>query len=200
MYNDADVDTNAERLRSADAAVRALAADETTDGVSDWGNHSYTEEQARRITQALIDALSVESDDMARESIVNALAALVVWDLAPVDEVSRAIAIPRPPNDPLSSYWAGIEEWVSRQADPMLAYLVDLEADYNVSVDRVYDPRELIRFAFGASDYWAERALAWLSRGAPCDGLENDLLDLEEQEARRQSLRHHARRLRKRLY
>lgn len=114
MYNDADVETNAERLRSADAAVRALAADEATDGVSDWGNHSYTEPQARRITQALVDALSVESEDTARESIVNALATLVVWDLAPGDEVSRAIAIPRPVNDPIREYWTDIEEWASR--------------------------------------------------------------------------------------
>lgn len=82
--------------------------------MSDWGHHSYTERQARRITQALVDALAVESDGTARESIVNALAALVAWDLAPGDEVSRAIAIPRPANDPAGEYWTDIEAWASR--------------------------------------------------------------------------------------
>jgi hypothetical protein len=119
MYNDADVETYAKRLRSTDSAARALAADEATDGVSDWGHHSYTESQARRITQALVDALTVESDPSARESIVNALADLVVWDLAPSEEVSRAIAIPRPANDPLGEYWTDIEEWASRHEPPV---------------------------------------------------------------------------------
>jgi len=114
MYNDADVEANAERLRSTDSAVRALAADEATDGVSDWGHHSYTEPQARRITRALVDALEVEADGTARESLVNALATLVEWDLAPRDQVSRAIAIPRPANDPNGEYWVDIEEWASR--------------------------------------------------------------------------------------
>lgn len=118
MYNDADVDGYSERLRSTDSATRALAADEATDGLSDWGQHSYTEPQARRITQALVDALAVESDGTARESIVNALAAFVAWDLVPVDQVSRAIAIPRPANDPLGEDWTDIEEWASRHKPP----------------------------------------------------------------------------------
>ncbi len=49
MYNDADVETYAARLRSSDSAVRALAADEATDGVSDWGQHAYTPTQADHI-------------------------------------------------------------------------------------------------------------------------------------------------------
>ncbi|MFI6679373.1 hypothetical protein [Kribbella sp. NPDC050470] len=114
MYNDADVDACAERLRSTDSTARALAADEATDGLSDWGHHSYTEPQARRITQALVDALAAESNGTARESIVKALAALVAWDLAPGHEVSRAISIPRPANDPVGEYWKDIEEWASR--------------------------------------------------------------------------------------
>lgn len=114
MYDDADVETYAERLRSPDAAKRALAADESTDGVSCWGHHSYAEPQARRITQALVDALADEPDGAARESIVNALASLVAWDLAPGNEVSRAIALPRPTNDPTQTYWTDIEEWARR--------------------------------------------------------------------------------------
>ncbi len=61
MYNDADVETYAARLRSADSAARALAADEATDGVSDWGQHAYTPTQADHITHALVDALEVQS-------------------------------------------------------------------------------------------------------------------------------------------
>jgi len=114
MYNDADVETYAERLRSADSAVRALAADEATDGVSDWGRHAYTGPQAHRITRALVDALAVESDDSARESIVNAIASLVVWDLAPRDEVSRALAIPRRDEDPAHEHRGDIEDWARR--------------------------------------------------------------------------------------
>jgi hypothetical protein len=115
MYDDGDVEAYAERLRSADSGVRALAAEEATDGVSDWGRHSCTGPQAQRITRALVDALALESDDSARESMVNALAALVVWDLAPVDEVSRAVAFPRPDRDPAAEYWGDIEEWARRQ-------------------------------------------------------------------------------------
>jgi hypothetical protein len=114
MYNDADVETYAARLRSADSAVRALAADEATDGVSDWGQHSYTAAQATRITQALVDALVVETDHSARGSIVNALAQLVAWNLAPRNEVARALATPRPEREPAASYWGDIEEWARR--------------------------------------------------------------------------------------
>lgn len=117
MYNDADVETYAKRLRSPDSGVRALAADEATDGVSDWGHHSYTEPQAHRITRALVDALAAESDDTARESIVNALASLVEWDLAPRDEVARALAMPRPARDPAGEHWGAIEEWHRRRPD-----------------------------------------------------------------------------------
>jgi hypothetical protein len=114
MYNDADVEAYAARLRSADSADRALAADEATDGVSDWGQHSYTAPQADRITHVLVDALVVESDDSARESIVNALATLVAWELAPRGEVARALAVPRPDRDPAAAYWRDIEEWARR--------------------------------------------------------------------------------------
>jgi hypothetical protein len=110
VYNDSDVETYASRLRSADSATRALAADEATDGISDWGEHSYTASQSARLTQALVDALVAESDDSARESIVNALAALSHWDLAPASEVARALAVPRPDPDPVAEYWAEIEE------------------------------------------------------------------------------------------
>src|SRR5690349_18766671 len=115
MYNDEDAESYAARLRSADSAARALAADEATDGVSDWGGHSYTASQSARLTRALVDALVEESDDSARESIVNALATLVLWDLAPGSEVARAVAVPRPDPDPVAEYWAEIEGWARRR-------------------------------------------------------------------------------------
>ena len=83
--------------------------------------------------------------------------------------------------------------------DPMVPHLVDLESDYDVGAARSYDPRDLIRFALTASDYWADLALRWMDQGAPGDGLEESLLDLENQGGRPQPLRHHARRLRRSL-
>jgi hypothetical protein len=81
----------------------------------------------------------------------------------------------------------------------MLPHLVDLESPYDPDTARSYEPGELIRYALGASDYWAEHALVWLDQGAPRVGLEDALFDLEDQGARPQALRHHARRLRKSL-
>lgn len=114
MYSDTDVEAYVGRLLSPDSAVRALAPGDATDGVSDWGRHSYTGPQGERMTRALVDALAAESDDGARESIVNALAALVVWDPAPSDQVSRAVALPRPDKDPAREHWRDIEEWAHR--------------------------------------------------------------------------------------
>jgi hypothetical protein len=114
MYSDADVDAIAARLRSPDAAVRALAADEATDGVSDWEHHSYTASQATEITSVLVDALTVETDAIARESIVNALATLVSWGLAPISDVRRAASVPRARDD-LTEYWRDIDAWAAHQ-------------------------------------------------------------------------------------
>jgi len=115
MYNDADVETYAARLCSPDAHVRELAAEEATDGVSNWGQHSYTTAQAATITGALVDALTVETIATTRESIVNALATLVEWDLAPIGDVLRATRVPRPYDDDLATYWRDIEAWAARQ-------------------------------------------------------------------------------------
>ena len=79
----------------------------------------------------------------------------------------------------------------------MLPHLVDLETEFDPTIRREYDPVELVRYALGTSDYWAELALGWLEQGLPVRGLTQDLLALEEQTARPQSLRHRARRVRK---
>jgi hypothetical protein len=114
VYDERDVETYVERLRSGDAAMRALAADDGTDAVSDWGHHSYTGEQAERLSTTLVDALELEVDDVAREAILNALAVLAEADLAPGGEVLRALATARPTSGSAMEHWAALEAWASR--------------------------------------------------------------------------------------
>lgn len=45
---------------------------------------------------------------------------------------------------------------------PLLPHLVDLESRFDVNAFRPYDPVELVRYALGATDYWADLALRWL--------------------------------------
>jgi hypothetical protein len=81
---------------------------------------------------------------------------------------------------------------------PMLPHLVDLESRFDFNAFRPYDPVELVRYALGASDYWADMALGWLEEGVPAGSLVDELSVFEEEAGRPQSLRHRARRLRKR--
>ena len=60
-----------------------MAADECTDPLSAWGHHGLADHQANRVVRALVGALEGETDQQAREAIVNALAEYVVADLAP---------------------------------------------------------------------------------------------------------------------
>lgn len=80
----------------------------------------------------------------------------------------------------------------------LLPHLVDLESRFDVNAFRPYDPVELVRYALGAPDYWADLALRWLEQGVPARQLVDELSALEGQAHRAQSLRHRARRLRKR--
>lgn len=79
----------------------------------------------------------------------------------------------------------------------MLPFLVDLELPYAPDAPTDYEPRDLISYALEASDYWADLALRWLDQGAPTEGLHDALFQVETQSARPQSVRHHARRLRR---
>ncbi|RYC14202.1 hypothetical protein [Nocardioides zhouii] len=115
MYDDSYVDALFGRLRSPFVDVRALAADEATDRVSAWGNHSYTASQAARITGALVDALARETAAVSREATLNAIATLVEWDLAPIGDIRRAIRLPRPQDHALADYWQYIAECAERQ-------------------------------------------------------------------------------------
>lgn len=118
MLEDSAVLAWIERLRSPSSRDRELVADQFTDGVSDWGTSVYSSVQAQQIVNALVIALQSESDCRARESVVNALATFVLWDLADIDDVHRAISLPRPDPDPLADYWADIEDWAHRHELP----------------------------------------------------------------------------------
>lgn len=78
----------------------------------------------------------------------------------------------------------------------MLPFLVDLEHGFDQGTQRDYDPVELVRFALGASDYWADLAVRWLEQGVPAQSLVHELAAVESESRRPQSLRHRARRLR----
>lgn len=80
----------------------------------------------------------------------------------------------------------------------MLTYLVELEARFDVNAFRPYQPVELVRYALGASDYWADLALGWLEVGVPSRPLVDELAAFEARPDRPQALRHRARHLRKR--
>jgi len=79
----------------------------------------------------------------------------------------------------------------------MLPYLVELESRFDVNAFRPYEPVELVRYALGASDYWADLALGWLEDGVPSRPLIDELKAFEARADRSQALRHRARHLRK---
>ena len=111
VYSDADIAKLLTDLGSGDSSVRALAADTAGDGISGWGQHGYADGQAARIAHALVDALAVETDDVAREAVLHTLAEFVAWDLAPAAAVSRALDLPRSPQNGLQEYWRELEDW-----------------------------------------------------------------------------------------
>ena len=74
---------------------------------------------------------------------------------------------------------------------------MDLGLSYDPKAHRDYNPVELVRFALGASDHWADLAIGFLEQGVSVLGLEMELQAVESQTHRPQRLRHRARRLRK---
>lgn len=79
----------------------------------------------------------------------------------------------------------------------MLPFLVDLEGEFEAGVEQDYDPAELVRYAIGASDYWADLALGWLDQGVSPQRLITELGQLVADKSRPQNLRHQAQRQRK---
>jgi hypothetical protein len=81
----------------------------------------------------------------------------------------------------------GQAEIVPEPTRPMLPFLVDLEREFDAGVERDYDPTELVRYAIGASDYWAYLALGWLDQGVPPQPLVTELEQLEADKSRPQN-------------
>ena len=57
---------------------------------------------------------------------------------------------------------------------------------------------ELVRYALGTTDYWAELALRWLAQDVPVETVRHEPVALETQSGRPQALRHLAKALGKR--
>jgi hypothetical protein len=81
----------------------------------------------------------------------------------------------------------------------MVTHLTELEGPYDPLRLLAFDPRDLVRFALTASDYWADKALDWIASGVPSSSMRQELTSLEEDRRRPQSLRHRARGARKLL-
>jgi hypothetical protein len=75
---------------------------------------------------------------------------------------------------------------------PMVPYLAQLENPYDANRPLDCDPYDLVRFALGAGEYWADKALDWLSVGLPAGPLEADLRSLADDKGLPQRLRHRA--------
>jgi hypothetical protein len=77
----------------------------------------------------------------------------------------------------------------------MVPFLVLLEEPFDPGRDVGVRPVDLVRFALGATDYWAALALDWLEQGVACDAVTTELQRLVDTRTRPQRLRHRAGRL-----
>jgi hypothetical protein len=74
----------------------------------------------------------------------------------------------------------------------MVRFLVELEQPYDPDRNIGVEPAELVRFALGASDYWADLALGWLADGLAVSPLADELRDYAADTTHPQSQRHRA--------
>ena len=74
----------------------------------------------------------------------------------------------------------------------MVPHLVQLENTYDRSRPLDCDPYDLVRFAFTAGEYWAEKALDWLSSGLAAGPVASELRSLGADKGLPQRLRHRA--------
>jgi hypothetical protein len=74
----------------------------------------------------------------------------------------------------------------------MVPFLVDLESPFDPDRQLAYDPHDLVRFALTASDYWADRALDWLTFGLSVEPVAQNLRPVIDDRVRPQPLRHRA--------
>jgi hypothetical protein len=86
----------------------------------------------------------------------------------------------------------GKDDRVATEQHPLLPYLKELEHPYTTGADAFMPTTEVVRFALGTTDYWAERAVEWLEAGVPADSMQVELGTLVADKRRPQSLRHRA--------
>ena len=79
-----------------------------------------------------------------------------------------------------------------RDESEMVRFLVELEQSYDPDRDIGVEPERLVRFALGASDYWADLALGWLGSGLAIAPLAEVLRDYAGDATHPQSQRHRA--------
>lgn len=78
----------------------------------------------------------------------------------------------------------------------MVRFLTLLESPYSADVDLQVDPYDLVRHALDGSDYWASKALDWLSNGLAAAPVDDALLAYSTDRTHPQALRHKAGKLR----
>ena len=77
----------------------------------------------------------------------------------------------------------------------LVRFLVQLEQPFDADRDIGIAPTELVRFALGTSDYWANLALGWLASGLATSALADDLRTYAANTQHPQRQRHEALRL-----
>ncbi|MFN8019897.1 MAG: hypothetical protein U0Q03_00080 [Acidimicrobiales bacterium] len=78
----------------------------------------------------------------------------------------------------------------------MVRFLTLLESPYSADVDLQVDPYDLVRYALDGSDYWASKALDWLSNDLAAAPVDDVLLGYSMDGSHPQALRHRAAKLR----
>ncbi len=74
----------------------------------------------------------------------------------------------------------------------MVPHLAQLENAYDPSRPLDFDAYDLVRFALTTDEYWAEKALDWLSSGLPAGPVASELRALADDKRLPQRLRHRA--------
>jgi hypothetical protein len=80
----------------------------------------------------------------------------------------------------------------SGRTHELVPYLVLLEQPFDPEQDHGCAREDLIRFALGLSDYWADKALDWLESGGPVEAVKDDLRRLVDDRKRPQPLQDRA--------
>jgi hypothetical protein len=76
--------------------------------------------------------------------------------------------------------------------DAMVPYLVQLENAYDSNRPLECDPYDLVRFALTMNDYWADKALDWISSGLPAGPVASELRLAADDKRLAQRVRHRA--------